>query len=315
MKPTLMVMVGLQASGKSTKAHELQKEYEEKYPNQKTVILSSDQIRYEHPEIADNNSKVFRKLYADMNYWLRQGDNVIIDATNTTIKMRRQIFLNLKEDCYKIAHIMNTPYETCKLRLFIRNQEGYCEHYVPEKALNQYYQSFEIPFYEEGFDEINLEYEISNKESNESIKYYISKAKGFDQHNKHHTQDLGDHLNFVGKTLEKLTDNKTLIQAGYLHDIGKLDTQTKGEDGNCHYYNHENVGAYNLMCSTAIYIDRRYELKDTLKWLFYINYHMRLHNVETEKSITKWKSIFGEELYNDLRLFEKADKMRSELED
>jgi hypothetical protein len=39
---------------------------------------------------------------------------------------------------------------------------------------------------------------------------------------------------------------------------------------------------------------------------------MKLHQVTTEKSIKKWKSIFGEELYNDLRLFEKADKMRPE---
>ena len=109
MTPNLIVFVGLQASGKSTKAKALQKEYEEKYPNQKTAILSSDQIRLEHPEIANNNSKVFNKLYADMNYWLRQGDNVIIDSTNTSIKMRRQIFLNLKEDCYKICYIMNTP--------------------------------------------------------------------------------------------------------------------------------------------------------------------------------------------------------------
>ena len=324
MKPNLIVFIGLQASGKSTKAKELQKEYEEKYPNQKTVILSSDQIRLEHPEIADDNSKVFNKLYADMNYWLRHGDNIIIDSTNTTIKMRRQIFLNLKEDCYKICYIMNTLYEECKFRLSKRNAEEN-SHKVPLEALEMYYHSFEIPFFYEGFDEIKLDKQITLEESNIFLQNISMQAKGFNQQNKHHTQDLGEHMNFVGNTLVNLTNNRLLIQAGYLHDIGKLFTQTKGEDGNCHYYKHENVGAYKLMCSCGFYriywsdvsneAVAEYRLEDTLKWLFYINYHMRLHNVTTEKSIKKWKSIFGEELYNDLRLFEKADKMRPELED
>jgi len=325
MKPNLIVMIGLQASGKSTKAKELQKEYEEKYPNQKTVILSSDQIRLEHPEIANDNSKVFNKLYADMNYWLRQGDNVIIDSTNTTIKMRRQIFLNLKEDCCKICCIMNTPYPLCELRLDLRNTEE-DSHKVPHEALETYYHSFEIPFKEEGWDKIILNNKPKFEESQDYLKQVMSLAQGFNQQNKHHTQDLGDHLNFVGRTLEKLSDNQILIKSGYVHDIGKLFTQTKGEDGNCHYYNHENVGAYNLMCFCGLYDSVetpfefnhsliQYNLNDTLKWLFYINYHMRLHQVTTEKSIKKWKSIFGEELYNDLRLFEKADKMRPELED
>ena len=315
MKPKLIAMVGLQGSGKSYKSSEIKRELEEQYSDMDTVILSSDHIRFEHPEIANDNSKVFNKLYADMNYFLRHNCNVIIDATNITIKSRKQIFLNLHEDCEKICHIMNTPYYTCKMRIFNRNQEGYCDHYVPQEALDRYLQSFEIPFYEEGWDKIILEYEISNKESNETLKAYITQAQGFDQKNKHHTQDLGKHMQFVGDTLKEITDNQILVEAGYLHDVGKLFTQTVGEDGNCHYYNHENVGAYNLMCGAAIYVDRRYELNDTLKWLFYINYHMRLHQVETEKSIKKWKSIFGEELYNDLRLFEKADKTRPKLED
>lgn len=315
MKPNLIVMVGLQGSGKSYKSSEIKRELEEQYSDMDTVILSSDRIRFEHPEIANDNSKVFNKLYADMNYFLRNNCNVIIDSTAITIKSRKQIFMNLHEDCHKIAHIMNTPFNLCQLRLFNRNQEGYCDHYVPQDILTRYYQSFEIPFYGEGFDEIVLENEISNKDSDNNLKFYLERSAGFDQHNKHHTQDLGSHMENVGRTLEKLSNNQMLIKAGYFHDIGKLDTQTKGEDGNCHYYNHENVGAYNLMCSTAIYIDREYELRDTLKWLFYINYHMRLHQVTTDKAIKKWKSIFGEELYNDLRLFEKADKMRPELED
>lgn len=310
MLPKLICMCGLQGSGKSTKAKELKEQLEKEYLNQKTIILSSDQIRKEHPEIAQDNNKVFSKLYSDMNYWLRQGDNVIIDATNITNKARNQIFHNLKEDCHKICYIMNTPYEECKFRLNKRNAEEN-SHKVPLEALEMYYHSFEIPFFYEGFNEIKLDKQITLAESNIFLQNISMQARGFNQQNKHHTQDLGEHMDFVGNTLVNLTNNILLIQAGYVHDVGKLYTQTRGEDGNCHYYNHENVGAYNLMCYTAYYdIFGKYDLNKTLRWLFYINYHMELHQVVTEKSVNKWKRIFGEDLYNDLKLFEEVDKSR-----
>lgn len=308
MKPYLIVLCGLQCSGKSTKAKELQKEYED--ASHKCIILSSDQIRKDHPEIAQDNNKVFNKLYADMNYWLRQGDNVIIDSTAITIKARSQIFHNLKEDCYKICYIMNTPYNQCEQRLIERNKD-INQHHVPLDVLKRYYESFEIPFYTEGWTDIILDRIIDEKTSDENKELYLKLAQGFNQKNKHHTQDLGEHMKFVGDRLSTLTDNKILIEAGYYHDVGKLSTQTLGEDGNCHYYNHDSVGAYNLMCASSCYnIFSNYMKGITLKWLFYINYHMKLHNATTEKSIKKWKNRLGEELYDDLRLFEQADKSR-----
>ena len=311
--PILYVMCGLQCSGKSTKVKELKEMFDiYSEPDYKTVILSSDEIRKDHPEIANDNNKVFSKLYADMNYFLRFGDNVIIDATNITNKARRQIFNNLHENCCKCCYIMNTDYNTCLERLRERNKQE-DSHKVPEEVLERYYKSFEVPFYEEGWDVIYLENVIDYKTSEENKAKYLAACDGFDQKNKHHTQDLGQHMKTVAIKLCELTDKGLLIQAGSFHDVGKLFTQTVGEDGNCHYYNHDSVGAYNLMCNMGIYAYCNgwvYDTKATLKWLFYINYHMKLHNVVTEKSIRKWKNILGEENYNDLRIFEQADKWR-----
>lgn len=313
--PVLYVMCGLQCSGKSTKAKELKEMFDiYSEPDYKIVILSSDEIRKEHPEIANDNNKVFQKLYADMNYFLRLGDNVIIDATNITNKTRRQIFNNLHEDCCKCCYIMNTPYNSCLERLKERNKQE-DSHKVPEEVLKRYLESFEIPFYEEGWDAIYLGNVIDYKTSEENRIKYLVACNGFDQKNKHHTQDLGQHMKTVATKLCELTGKGLLIQAGSFHDVGKLFTQTVGEDGNCHYYNHDSVGAYNLMCNMGIYTYYNgwvYDTKATLKWLFYINYHMKLHNVITEKSIRKWKNILGEENYNDLRIFEQADKWRGE---
>jgi len=304
----LLTMCGLQCSGKSTETERLAKEYN-------AVVLSSDQLRKEHPEW--NNDTVFRTLYARMNNLLSLNTNVILDATNITIKSRKQIFLNLKVDCEKICYIMNTPFNECMNRLKIRNM-SFDSHKVPEEVLEAYHKSFEIPFYEEGWDTIILHNIPKYIDSENTLLKLKMMADGFNQQNHHHTQDLGKHMQTVADIL-KDTNNSLMIKAAEYHDVGKLFTQTKGNDGDCHYYNHDSVGTYTLLCNCGIYTDAQmvgdsieweFNIIKTLRWLFYINYHMKLHNVVTEKSIKKWTSIFGEKLYNDLRAFEKADKFR-----
>ena len=93
MKPKLIVMVGLQASGKSTRANELAKSYN-------ATVVSSDCIRSQNKEL--DNDKVFKYLYSQVNEYLSMGLNVIIDATNITIKARKQIFNNLNNLKFKM---------------------------------------------------------------------------------------------------------------------------------------------------------------------------------------------------------------------
>ena len=191
--------------------------------------------------------------------------------------------------------------------------------YVPFEVLKKYYYSFEIPFYEEGWDSIQIENQPDDKDSFDFSSNLLKLAENFDQQNKHHTQNLGDHMENVSLKLDDLTDNTNLITAGAYHDVGKLFTQTfRDSDPNAHYYNHANVGTYELLCGSGCYdIEHkndisitRYNIKNTLEWLFYINYHMHLFNVQTEKSEKKWRAIFGDEKFNNLRLFNECDKAR-----
>lgn len=308
----LFVMVGLQCSGKSTEAKNLAKEFN-------AEIVSSDQLRIEHPEY--NNDSIFKLLYSRVNNLLSIKRNVIIDATNITIKSRRHIFLNIKEPCEKICYIMNVPYNECQKRLDKRNQDK-DTHYVPKEVLEKYYYSFEIPFFEEGWDEIKLYIEPEFYKGLEVLSTYKSLAEGFNQKNKHHCQDLGQHMNTVGDLIKKETQDAILIKSAYYHDIGKLFTQTyKPGDENAHYYNHANVGAYSILSNVALYeeyysVDDEHfvlRIKDTIDWIFYINYHMHIFNITTEKSIKKWKQIFGEEKFNNLLLLNKYDKNREDL--
>lgn len=312
--PTLIVMCGLQCSGKSSYAKELSEDY-------KATIVSSDNIRkylveegrFDSFESVDNNL-VFQLLNNQVNTLLRDKVSVIVDATNCTIKARRSLLSNIKEECRKVCIIMNTPMNICQERLNERNASGN-DKIVPLDVLKKYHESFQIPFYEEGWDDIVLKNVISESESERNLDVYLKMADGFNQRNKHHTQDLGSHMKYVGSELARQTKDQCLVFAGYTHDIGKLFTQTVGDDGNCHYYNHDSVGAYNLMCAVTLYpnLTDKPNLRKTLLWLFYVNYHMKLHQVVTDKAIKKWKGIFGDYLYNNLRLFEEVDKSRPEI--
>ena len=191
MKPTIYTLVGLQGSGKSTYAIKLQSETS-------AVILNADTIRAEYPDW--DNEKVFNKLYRQLKELVIEGKDVILDNTNTTIKSRAPIFKTLKGiDCRKIAIIIATPYQRCVERLSERNQLS--GRQVPFEALRRYYEGFQIPFKEEGWDEIRVV-----QDENYTIKDWgdlLEEMDGFDQKNEHHKFNLRLH-NI--KTFEILDD-------------------------------------------------------------------------------------------------------------
>lgn len=252
---------------------------------------------------------MFKILYKRINELLSNNTNVIIDATNITNKSRRMIFENINVDCEKLCYIINTPYEICLERLKNRNNKE-SSQIVLEEKLKKYYYSFQIPFYNEGWDEIKIDNHLNLEQSLKYCSDLLKMADGFDQQNKHHIQDLGTHMKSVGLKLRKLSKNNNLINAGYYHDIGKLFTQFYKEgDPNAHYYNHDSVGTYELLCNAGVFLpDKIYSEIDTLEWLFYVNYHMI--DLKTKKSIKKWSERFGEESFNNLLLMQKCDKSK-----
>lgn len=295
--PLLTILVGIQGSGKSTWAKQ-----------QPCVVLSSDGLRQKFPTY--NNDEIFKELYKLANEFLEKDLNVIIDSTAITIKSRRKIFESIKIPCIKKALIFNTPFEICKERLIERNKQEN-SHKVPLEVQRKYLESFEVPFLEEGFDYIDIYNKPTKEESDKNILDIYEKTIGFNQNNKHHTQTLDKHLQ---STCNYLKDNVdiALLQASLYHDIGKLFTQKYKEgDTNAHYYNHANVGAYWFLCNGGILSEGfegyRYLEGETLDCVFYINYHMKLYDLGTQKSKDKWGKIFGEEKFRNLRLLHEAD--------
>ena len=145
-KPTMWVLVGLSGSGKSTIATQIANE------NPNTVIVSSDAIREEltgNYEDQEHNEEVFKIFHDRIRKNLENKKNVIADATNLTMKSRRAIMMKVNGlNVRKVCVIIPKPFKQCKKDNLHR------EHPVPDFVLDKQIRKYQIPFYEEGFDEI-----------------------------------------------------------------------------------------------------------------------------------------------------------------
>ena len=307
-RPKLIVMCGLSASGKSTIAKELAIKHN-------VCIVSSNSIREEIcRDVADQskNEEVFKIFHKRIREYLNKGQNVIADATNITMKSRRVLIENVRKmDVEKICYIIPKQFNDC-----IRDNKNR-KHYVPEKVIAAQRSKFQIPFKEEGWDDIiiyDMDYTYADKFTPEAMSFSMTE---FDQKNPHHNMYLEDHCDFTYNKFSDLAHPYDVYKSGFLlgtkiHDFGKLYTQTIDENGIAHYFGHENVGSYCVL--TTLY--NPFEEYNTdvflLDCCFLINYHMMPFNWNTEKTKNKWKNIFGEEKYNMLLRFHECDKARCE---
>lgn len=302
-KPKIFLMVGLSASGKSTIAKELAEKYS-------CVIVSSDNIRGEMCEggVIDQsqNEEVFKEFHSRIKQNLKSGINVIADATNITMKARRSIIQNIcKIDCEKIAYIIPKKVEKCL------EDNIYKEYPVPHHVIQKQMMNFQIPFYEEGFDEIAI-HKFNDEYVNEVFMAdIVNKMCGFNQKNPHHTMTLDDHCDF---TFEEFSKKKYPIEfniAARIHDVGKLFTQKFDDQSVAHYYQHENVGCYYLLSNMDNVIDNMsISVSEFINLLFLVNYHMMPMNWQNEKTKNSWNKRFGDAKYQMLLDFNECDKVR-----
>lgn len=314
-KPEFLMLVGLPGSGKST--------YIKKYFNQNLKVHSSDDIREELSGDVNNqniNSEVFQILHSRVKEDLKNGNSCVYDATNISWKKRKAFLESLKGiNCWKVCHVIATPFEVCL------KQNRNRDRVVPEDVIERMYMNFDIPFYNEGWDEIEIWYEKKEYESAYGDwQQFIYDTIDFEQDSKWHKQTLGNHclkcLKYVkekSKELPALIWNELHI-ASALHDCGKPFTQTykdsKGNDSTfAHYYNHECVGSYNSL----FYSDITDEYYDKLITAALIRWHMILHFSKNwkQKTIEKYLKEFTSDerlkemqFYKALELLHEGDR-------
>lgn len=290
-----IMMIGLPGSGKSTMAEKIAEQ-------ENAVILSSDKIReelYGNEATQGEPEKVFALMHQRTKEALKQGKNVIYDATNVTAKNRRGIMQELKGfDIEKEAVIVARPYEDC---LKMNAQR---ERKVPEEAIERMYKNFQMPYYFEGFTNIKISYpNPEDKEKYGNYCFAFKKLLYYDQNNPWHPEDLGTHLLDVHERLQTLglTDDNVIYQTALIHDVGKPFTRKLNpETGYCSYFKHANVGAYMSMFYEG--------LEDPVRTAAIITYHNDTiewnRNVKTEMN---FKNRVGETFYKDVKIIGIAD--------
>lgn len=298
-KPAFTMMVGLVGSGKSTYAKQLAEETN-------AIICSSDAIREElcgDENLQDNNDEVFKILHSRIKENLKNGKNVIYDATNINSKRRRAFLSELRNiPCVKKCVIMATPFKMCCIQNESRNRV------VPYEVIERMYKNWNTPYWFEGWNEIEIKYP-DDFEINNVIGIWISDHMDYDQDNPHHSCTLGQHCNLVGQALK---DDMLLHCAGLLHDCGKPFTKSfvnsKGEETDiAHYYQHHCCGSYDSL------FFRYPDEVDKLDVSVLINLHMMPYFWEKdkehgEKTRQKYQKLWGNELYNNVMKLHEADK-------
>ena len=292
--PEFIMMVGLPASGKSTVA--------KKYSDCGYVVVSSDAIRAElwgDESIQGDPAKVFGLVQARCRLALLEGRDVVMDATNMNAKKRKN-FLRQMPECYKTCVVMATPFDECVIRDEERSRS------VGIAVMKKMLCSFEMPYYNEGWDKIILRYCDS--------PYYIgnehfSAEEEFDQHNHHHTMTVGEHEIASARYAEEQGWH-TITLACAWHDCGKLHTQSFDEEGEAHYYGHNNASAYCYLTSeTSKYTATQEEDYEEVIWVAtLITWHMVPYQFKREpnvqEAVMKWvksrgfEPLFGRELWH-----------------
>lgn len=279
--PVLYVLVGPSGSGKSTFARE-----HVCYHYGAINWISSDNIRkelYGDESIQKDHTKVFDLMFKRTVECLKRGESVIYDATNLSSKRRRHLIKQVRAAVnFHIrikAIVFNVSFEELIRNDTLRNRT------VGEVVIRKQIAQFQVPCYEEGFDEIELARDpvIGPNDFMEG-KCYIR------HDNPHHSLDVFEHMRAVGDA--SFNDDRftsiTAIEAAYLHDIGKAYTKTfrnaRGEPSDvAHYYRHQNWGAYISLnldlwitewgLGGTIMSDKEYN-DALLERAFYIQYHM-----------------------------------------
>ncbi len=297
---TFYMMVGLVGSGKSTFAETLASSVNAR-------VISSDKKReeeYGREDIQGDNSLLFELIHKEIIESLKNGEDIIFDATNINRKHRMALLNNIPKGVIRACYLIATEYPVCIAQNNSRLRK------VPEAYIKRQRESFNVPLYKEGFDVIEIVFNYNAQRYD--IQDFIERVKSFDQKTPYHSMTLGEHSLAVAKEMKTQYSLNSMFWycVGLLHDCGKEYTgvfkNTKGEPSEIqHFYNHENVGAY----ESLFYFDAfGYTSYDVIIASSLIEFHMRMYGAKTDKAIKKIVNLLGDTAFGWLNALHQADK-------
>lgn len=306
MSGIFMMMIGIAGSGKSYHAAQLAKE-------SNAIIVSSDAIRGElfgDENDQNHNAQVFEEVHRRVLAALREGRNVIYDATNLSAKRRKAFLTQVPAGVFKSAYLIATDYD------LILKQNASRERKVPEDVIRSMYLRLQMPRKSEGWDRIVF---IRNDRNTSTIESAMRACVGFDQDNPHHSALLDDHMKQAEEYVACHAEEYGINGYNYLitktaakyHDIGKPDCKTyklwSGKiDDHAHYYGHADVGAYIAACVECPFGN---DIVDRMCWklvIMMIQYHMDCY--ADKNWLDKIEKVEGYEFRRMMELLHEGDK-------
>lgn len=144
MKQTMIVMVGLPGSGKSTKGFQIAEDNDFAYVSRDNI---REMLSMRYSTQAEDVIKKVARAYTEAA--ILRGESVVVDATHLTEKNRASyVQLAKMYDVEVVSLTMNTTYETC----ILRNSQRETPVPVPRmRAMNAVLQ---IPTKAEGFSNV-----------------------------------------------------------------------------------------------------------------------------------------------------------------
>lgn len=320
-----LMMMGIAGSGKSTIAEKL------KVTMNNCVLLSSDAIReelYGDRRDQNHNTEVFAEMHKRTISSLKEGRDVIYDATNINSKRRINLLRSLPKGTIKEL------YYVCPNLSDIKAQDNKREYKVGLECINKMYKNLQVPYSHEivRWDTITVDigctpneespFVTRAKEMTERLFTYeefVEALKecdngifkdfiGMAQDNPHHTFTVDKHTYYVYKYVWEhynKEDKEDVILASIFHDIGKPYCKTY-QDGlrYARYFGHDNVGGQITLRNMLLF---GYPLDKALKVASLVGLHMRLSFNADILADKKFEKLVGSDTYIKLNYIRQGD--------
>lgn len=299
-------MVGVAGSGKSTIAMQ----YALKHSH---IIFSSDGVRkeiYGDENCQDNPGRVFDILHQRITKALRNGFDVVYDATNLSCKRRMNFLKSIAHiECKKTCVVVVTTPEDIEERMTRRERK------VPMEVVHKQLCQFQCPNYYEGWDKIEIVYNSTPENCHKSYRA-IWEECDIPHDNPNHSLSILEHMNKAADVAEDLAwknDDLSLVHERWIariHDIGKprckrfVDSKGNPSDV-AHYIGHQNYSAY----YSLIFDNSDFDIseRDSLDNACIIQWHME-HYLRKGPALDRFYEMIGPKLEKRLYILEKADR-------
>lgn len=156
----LFMMVGIPASGKSYVSEKIAK-------RENALIYSSDIVRQKLSMDASSdlqNIRLFDIMYDMIRQELANGNNIVLDSTNTYRKYRKPFLQSLTKDTEVTGVLLMRQIENC-LKV---NSERI--NSIDESVIRMMYEEYDIPLYEDGYDRFEIIYPDEDENSLNEIE-------------------------------------------------------------------------------------------------------------------------------------------------